>query len=148
MSAEETRLRSALIRLAHANPGPVRQAVLPLVMASRTSSKRAAGTPLAGTVEMFLVLASSKLTQYDKKLQVKQPNLYRLGHYLEALNKVRKAMTPLLNDASPDALEKLKSAFLKFFTSTGKTPDLAPIKAVFKQIDDFIATGRPPSLVR
>lgn len=138
-------LRSGLIRLAHANP-EIRKDILPLL--EDGGAPKTATAPLPGTVAMFLEVASSKLTQYDKKMQAKQPNIYRLGHYMKALTTVRQAVSSILEDNSPAALAKLKKAFLVSFTGTGDVPDMPPIRAVFKQIDEFLATGRPPSLVR
>ena len=97
----------------------------------------------SGSVEAFIFLANSKLTQYDQKLSVTQPNPYRLGHYLEALSKVKKSVTKILHESTPEALATLKKAFAKEFM-----PDLAPIKNVNKQMDAFLATGKLPDLTR
>jgi hypothetical protein len=104
----------------------------------------------AGTLRAFRALASSKLTQYDERLQAKQPNNYRLGHYFGALERAEKDVLSHydLDDDSPEALNAFKSALLRRSTSSGGRSDLPPIRNVIKQIDAFLATGQLPSLTR
>jgi len=113
--------------------------------ASRGQGKTALGQ---ATVEAFLAVASSKLTQYDAKLQAKQPNMYRLGHYLEALNKVRADVRSFLKRDDPEALDALRKALLTRFTSSGGKASLPPINAVLRQISDYLDSGKMPSLTR
>jgi len=130
--------RSCLIRLASTLPvgSPERKTLL----ASLTvQDKVAMGS---ATVSAFLTVASSKLTQYDQKLEAKQPSPYRLGHYLGALERVRQDVSSVLESSSPEALALLKKSFAKHFVS------LAPINATVKQIDQYLQTGKAPSLVR
>lgn len=94
----------------------------------------------AGTVRAFLAVASSKLTQFDQKLQARQPNLYRLGHYFAALDKVRGDVQGVLDDASPEALGRLRASFDQRFHN------LPPINATIKQIDQYLASGKMPRL--
>ena len=96
----------------------------------------------AATVSAFLAVASSKLTQYDQRLEAKQPNRYRLGHYLGALDKVRQDVKDVLNDDSPDALGRLRASLMRQFDT------LPPITATIKQINDYLTTGKLPRLVR
>lgn len=95
-----------------------------------------------GTVRAFLEVASSKLTQYDQKIQARQPNPYRLGHYFKALSIVRDDVHDVLDDAGPEALGRLRASFERRFI------DLPPITATIKQIDQYLASGKMPSLVR
>lgn len=95
----------------------------------------------AGTVRAFIEVASSKLTQYDRRLEAKQPNMYRLGHYLKALNNVREDVHDVMDDASPEALGRLRASFARRFNN------LPPITATIKQIDQYLATGKLPRLV-
>lgn len=127
--------RSALIRLASTLPeGSVeRRAILAGLSKSALT---------AGTVRAFITVASSKLTQFDQKLQARQPNPYRLGHYFAALDKVRGDVQGVLDESGPEALGQLRDSFDHRFT------DLPPINATIKQIDQFLATGKLPSLVR
>jgi len=113
--------------------------------ASHGSAKTALGQ---ATVEAFLMVASSKLTQYDAKLQAKRPNMYRLGHYLEALDKVRGDVRPFLKRDDPEALDALRKALLTRFTSSGGKASLPPINAVLRQISDYLDSGKMPSLTR
>lgn len=126
--------RSALIRLASTMPkGDVmRRAILAGLSKSALT---------VGTVRAFIEVASSKLTQYDRRLEAKQPNMYRLGHYLKALNNVREDVRDVMDDASPEALDRLRASFERRFRG------LPPIIATIKQIDQYIATGKLPRLV-
>jgi hypothetical protein len=96
----------------------------------------------AATVSAFLAVASSKLTQYDQRLEAKQPNIYRMSHYLGALDKVRQDVKDVLNDDSPDALGRFRASLMRQFHT------LPPITATIKQIDDYLTTGKLPRLVR
>lgn len=126
--------RSALIRLASAMPSgsPERRAIL-------AGLSKAALTN--GTVRAFIEVASSKLTQYDQRLEAKQPNMYRLGHYLKALGNVREDVQDVMDDASPEALGRLRASFARRFNN------LPPIVATIKQIDQYLTTGKLPRLV-
>ena len=100
------------------------------------------------TVGVFLTVLFSKLTRYDQKLEVKQPNIYRLSHYLGAVEKVRADVAGLEQLSSPDALQKLKASLGTRFTSDfGGVPDLSPVRNVYKQIDAFLDTGKFPKLI-
>lgn len=129
--------RAILIKLASDLPkgsGP-RRAILAHV-AGKTAMNSA-------TVSAFLAVAGSKLTQYDQKLSRTQPDIYRLGHFLGALKRVRQEMSSLLEDDSPEALIKLKRAITSQFFE-----NLAPIRATLKQINQYLETGKMPSPVR
>lgn len=108
----------------------------------RYGSSRSKKALTAGTVRAFLMVASSKLTQYDKRLEKRQPSLYRLGHFLEALQKVENDVSRFMDEDSPEALEALKRALNRRFDR------LPPINNVLKQIDAFLDTGKTPSLTR
>lgn len=127
--------RSSLIRLASSLPkgDEMRRAILAGLSKSALT---------AGTVRAFIEVASSKLTQYDQRLEAKQPNMYRLGHYLRALNEVRGDVKDVMDDAGPEALGRLRASFERRFRS------LPPITATIKQIDEYLASGKMPSLVR
>jgi hypothetical protein len=99
--------------------------------------------PDAATPRAFLSVLRSKLTQHDVKLSAKQPNMYRLGHYLAAAERVEKDMGKSLDSTSPAALEKLRQSLHKRFDMP-----FAPASAVERQIDAYLASGTMPSLVR
>jgi hypothetical protein len=106
----------------------------------RPSARR---NPDAATPRAFLSVLRSKLTQYDMKLSVRQPNMYRLGHYLAAAERVEKDMGKSLDSTSPAALEKLRQSLHKRFEMP-----FAPASAVERQIDAYLTKGTMPSLVR
>lgn len=135
MASRRASDRSSLIRLASSMPAgdAMRRAIL-------TGLSKSAMT--AGTVRAFIEVASSKLTQYDQRLEAKQPNMYRLGHYLRALNDVRSDVKDVMDDAGPEALGRLRASFERRFRS------LPPITATIKQIDEYLASGKMPGLVR
>lgn len=130
-------LRPQLIKLA---------STLPAGSQERTALLDVLAALPDGTVKTFLAVASSKLTQYDERLQKRQPNIYRLGHYFGALEKVEADVSRHKNDDSPEALEALRQSLLRRFTSRGGKSDLPPIRNVIKQIDAFLESGKLPSL--
>lgn len=67
-------------------------------------------------------LLTSELSQYDEKLQKKQPNIYRLGHYFGAVEKV---FARLNKDST---LEDLKESICRNFD-----PELPPVKKFLKK---------------
>jgi hypothetical protein len=105
-------------------------------------------TGIPGTVENFIMVMSSKLTQYDQRLskgEMKRggmPNIYRLGHFFKALDHVKTDTRSIAKSDKQADLEKLMASLGRRFT------DFPPRRAVLKQIDQFIATGKKPSLVR
>ena len=135
MASRRASDRSSLLRIASSLPtgDAMRRAILAGLSKSALT---------AGTVRAFIEVAASKLTQYDQRLEAKQPNMYRLGHYLRALNNVRGDVKDVMDDASPEALGLLRASFERRFLN------LAPINATIKQIDEYLASGKLPSLVR
>lgn len=111
-----------------------------LGLAKKSNPRR---NPDAATPRAFLSVLRSKLTQHDVKLSAKQPNMYRLGHYLAAAERVEKDMGKSLDSTSPAALEKLRQSLHKRFEMP-----FAPASAVERQIDAYLAKGTMPSLVR
>jgi hypothetical protein len=109
---------------------------------SRSASDRPSGVD--GTVENFLAVLSSKLTQYDERVSRRErmPNIYRLGHYMKALGDVRDKVAGILERSDPEALTALKAVINRHFH------DLPPTNNVLKQIDAWLASGKRPSLVR
>ena len=99
--------------------------------------------PDAATPRAFLSVLRSKLTQHDVKLSAKQPNMYRLGHYLAAAERVEKDMGKSLDSTSPAALHKLRQSLHKRFEMP-----FAPASAVERQIDAYLTKDTMPSLVR
>lgn len=95
------------------------------------------------TPRVFLLVLRSKLTQHDARLSAKQPNLYRLGHYLAAAERVEKAMGRSLDSTAPAALTKFKKSLYTAFEMP-----FAPASAVERQVDAYLTKGTVPSLTR
>lgn len=100
------------------------------------------------TVGNFVAVMNSLLTQFDAKLASRERhvNIYRLGHYLEAANRVTEkldaagvredeVMTPEIADVFSDAL------------SGSFEGDFPPTKKLVKQISDYLSLGKNPSLI-
>ena len=92
------------------------------------------------TVKGFLTILVGRLTQYDKKLQARQPNIYRLGLLFAAKEKVEARVNRYLDDSTPGALNALKVALTQEFLVN----DMPPVKAVMKMIDEYLANGKAP----
>ena len=134
---KEAVLRSELIRIAKEHP-ETRPHLMPILV------KQAAK---AGTVSVFLTILQSKLIRYDQKLNIKQPNSYRLGHFMGGLNKVQAAMAGMDQRDDEEALRKLQKSMGKGFTvDFNGVPDLPPVRAVWKQINVFLESGKFPKL--
>jgi len=102
----------------------------------------------AANVGIFLMVLSSKLTQYDKATYDREAkkgrgNPHRLGLLMQALNRVRAHVHGVESSDSPEALKDLKGAMTTEFDA-----NLPPVKATIKQIDAYLATGKKPSLVK
>jgi hypothetical protein len=118
-------------------------------LVSRIKKLETRAVKKVATVEVFLAVLDSKLTQYDmsesrKEMKRRIPtNIYRLGHLLGASSKVRDDMKKanVLKEDSPEALEKLKKSLGARFI-----PGFRPVKTVLKRIDAYIKTGKFPSL--
>lgn len=106
-------------------------------------------------VRNFVAVMISKLTRYDQRLAAKEryPNIYRIGHYLGAAHKVEADLGDhgFKGDeiVTAENASLLKKIFRSRFTThpiTGES-DFPPIKAVIKQIDDYVTKGKNPSLI-
>jgi hypothetical protein len=93
------------------------------------------------TVHKYLMVLTSKLTQYDQKENLREMkrggrgNIYRLGHLLEASQKVEDRVAKLKDRHDPEALSALKSAIAANFTHDDGIFGLAPVRNVIKQIN-------------
>jgi len=101
-----------------------------------------------GTAEVFTMLLSSYLTQYDQQQQkraLKRRGGYHsphaLGLYFKALDDVRTAVGPDLQSDSKDAIAKLEAAVRDAFDE-----NFPPVKKLLKATAAFIATGKLPTL--
>ena len=109
-----------------------------------------AGAPLGslgGTVEAFLRVLSSFLTQQDKRESKKNPNTYRLSHYMGAVGKVRKDVSKYLKRDDEEAMKALKKAMGGAFSMDlmRKKFSLSGVERTSKQIDRWLKDGIYPS---
>lgn len=95
--------------------------------------------PMQPTVRNFITSLRSFLTQLDMKLSVRQPNIYRLGHFLKAADEVETEMSGQLDSSSREALEELTASIARNFE------DFPPRRKIFKQIREYIEGGKLPS---
>ncbi len=112
-----------------------------------TTDRQVRASMADGSVESFLLVLSGLLTQQDKResdREAKRPggrvNIYRLGHYMRVLGEVRDAMKGRESSSDPADLEALKAAVVGAFT-----PGFAPVSALVKAVDRFLATGAAPA---
>lgn len=100
------------------------------------------------TVDCFLTLLASKLTQYDARETAREMkrgggNIYRLGLLFEALERVRAGVAQYLQRDDREAMQALRAAVLSHFT-----PGFSPVRNVEKQIDKWLLQGIAPSIVK
>ena len=98
------------------------------------------------TVRAFLLSLRGRLTQYDARLQAKQPNNYRLALFFKAVEKVEREVARYLDDDSPEAMAALKRSLAKNFTPEGMGPrfSLSPVNAIVRAIDAWVKDGIYP----
>lgn len=99
-----------------------------------------------GSVAKFLVVLGSKLTQYDVRLSAMERkrgrvNIYRLGHYMGALQKVRDDVASFETESSPEAIGKFMTAVGDYFDVL-----MPPVKNMMDQADAWTSKGIPPRL--
>jgi len=102
----------------------------------------------SATVECFLMILTSKLTQYDiretrREMKRGGGNIYRLGLLFEALEHVRSSVSQYLDRDDREAMQALRAAMLAHYT-----PGFGPVRNVEKQIDKWLLQGIAPSIVK
>jgi hypothetical protein len=101
-----------------------------------------------GTVEKFLLVLSSKLTQHDQREEKRdmkrggRVNIYRLGHLLGALERTRERVKEVESRSDDYSLDLLRKAMNREFT-----PGFSPVMNVERQIANWIATKKEPTLI-
>jgi hypothetical protein len=93
------------------------------------------------TVETFLEIMVSYLTQQDEKEDRKFPSSSRLALFLQALEEVRHEVRAYLKDDSAEAMAALKKSVAKNYVS-----NFPPSKKLFKQIDAWLTNQKIPTL--
>lgn len=99
----------------------------------------------------FLHALTSKLTQYDQKESIRWPNMYRLGHLLEAAHKIEQDLGSRINEdpmSRETGLKFIESMETRFTVARNGQLDLAPARNIVKQIKTYLEKGTKPSLVR
>ena len=92
------------------------------------------------TVNSFITILAGKLTQYDDRQNKKHFNVYRLGHYLEAVGKIREDTASYADRDDAEAMNALKRSIAKPFL----VESMPPAKSTIKQIDEWLASGKLP----
>ncbi len=88
------------------------------------------------TVEKYVAVLVSKVTQFDQKLSAKEEarhgraNIYRLGHYLKATQKVERAVASVKHRSDLNAILKLLDAVGDAFEH-----DFPPARNLARQIE-------------
>jgi len=87
------------------------------------------------TVEKYVAVLVSKVTQLDQKLSVREArhgrvNIYRLGHYLKATQKVERAVASVKHRSDLNAILKLLDAVGDAFER-----DFPPARNLARQIE-------------
>ena len=100
------------------------------------------------TVRSFMLVLTGKLTKYDVQVSRREmkrgiANIYRLGHLLEAAEKVEADMKRYMDRDDPKAMNALRKSLAKRFTE-----GFPPIKAVLKTIDAWETGGKIPKYGR
>jgi hypothetical protein len=117
----------------------------PLPKKKRAPRKKKPKAPV--TVDFWYKYLGHKLTRYDMaetKREMKRSgrsNIYRLGHLLKALGKVKDDINSIRDQEGAEALEKFRKSMNSRFHST-----FAPIRAVNKAVDKFLSTGKRPQI--
>lgn len=100
-----------------------------------------------GTVKTFLMVLRSAITQWDVAESAKAAKRrggfhspYALSLMLGAAEKVERDVTSVLSSSSPEDLARLKASIEHNFTKQ-RWRD-----GVLKKIDDFVSSGKLPSL--
>lgn len=96
------------------------------------------------TVEDFLQVLLSRLTRYDQRVSRRErtPNIYRLGHWLQAAENVREKVRSFLDRDDPEAMAALRQALKTEFHAG----DMPPVKQVLKQMDNWEQKGKNPKM--
>jgi hypothetical protein len=97
------------------------------------------------TVGNFLRVLKSKLIQFDQKLEKRQPNAYRLSHYLGAADRVEEHVLRKSRESDMMTLEIAETFVVGL--SSAFSYDFPPAKQLVKQLNAYLETGKNPSLV-
>lgn len=113
--------------------------------AMKISRSALRNTATRGSVGVFLIILGHKLTQYDLSQQARDlkhghVNIYRLGHLMGALERVRASVMPLLDRDDKTSLDRLVRAMEDQFT------DVPPVTATIKKIREYQTSGKLPAL--
>lgn len=111
-------------------------------------SAKAVASKQKPTIEHWLFILRSKLTQYDMATSKREAvrgrvNTYRLGLLFGAADRVQEDLASALHRDDAESLKKLRASIQKRFIVS----DMPPARNVLKQIDAYEQTGKLPSIL-
>ena len=92
-------------------------------------------------VSTFFAILSSYLTQQDEKEDKKNPNLYRLGLFLQAMQGAEDKLHKYMERDDSEAMDAMKAVLSRAFN-----PGFPPLKKILKQIDEWQTSQKLPKL--
>lgn len=100
------------------------------------------------TVGNFVAVMQSLLTQYDAKVSSRERhvNIYRLGHLLEAGHKVTEDLDAAGVTDDMEMTTEIADIFDRSLSRRFED-DFPPVKKLIKQITEFLADGKNPTLI-
>lgn len=111
------------------------------------------------TVGNFFVVLSSLLTQYDAKEEARarkskhgHHNIYALSHYLGAMHEAEADLLKHVSkeeDMTKEIAGMIVQVLDEHFTVNHRSNefDLPPLRKFYKQLEQFVATGKNPTLI-
>lgn len=98
------------------------------------------------TLNTFLILLTSKITQHDAAAQKRAArkreffNISALPQMFAAGEAVKRDVADVLMSSDPTDFARLRRSILERFN------EIAPIRATIKQLDEYLKTGVKPRL--
>jgi hypothetical protein len=92
-------------------------------------------------VSTFFAILSSYLTQQDQKEDKRNPNIYRLGLFLKAMQEAEDKLHKYLDRDDSEAMDAMKAVLSRAFNS-----NFPPLKKILKQIDEWQTHQKLPKL--
>lgn len=93
----------------------------------------------SATVKSFLMSLQGKLMKYDQRLTRRDGNIYRMSHFMGALDNIEKDVAAFLNDDGPEAMKALRRSMSRRFD-----PQMPPVRKVLQEIDAWETSGSFP----
>lgn len=101
--------------------------------------------PQQATVAWFLEILSGALTNWDRQISAREAkrgrvNIYRLGHFMGALGRVRDDVSGILDRSDAEAMRELKHSINEHFIAS----ESPAIRKVLSQIDAWTSSSNVP----